>query len=164
MYQLGTKDKVIGSMIVDLQPLTDIWKRPTLMPHLSEEQVLVCTYDQGIRVLVIVCESLRDMQEVYDNYATGGALNLQWFRGKLTEATDLSIAIAEGIINRLAPKTPKEVKKALADYAMGNPGAAKVLANRAKDFTTAKQVETLVGWPLSQHNLKRPADIWDRFR
>jgi hypothetical protein len=72
--------------------------------------------------------------------------------------------IVSNVINDYAGNAPEEVKKALAAYAMGNPGVALVLAKRAKDFTTAKQVEDLVGWPLSQHSLERTGDIWDRFK
>lgn len=72
--------------------------------------------------------------------------------------------IAGSVINNYAPNAPEEVKKALADYAMGNPGAARVLAERSANFTTASEVENLVGWPLSQHTIERTGDIWDKFK
>lgn len=72
--------------------------------------------------------------------------------------------LASMIINRNAPDVPVEVKEALADYAMGNPGAASVLSKLSMGFTTAKQVEDLVGWPLSEHNMERTGEIWNRFR
>lgn len=72
--------------------------------------------------------------------------------------------IAGSVINQYAPDAPAEVKEALAAYAKGNPGAARVLSERANSFTSAKQVEELVGWPLSEHTLERTGDIWDRFR
>ncbi|MCG2685785.1 hypothetical protein L6258_00250 [Candidatus Parcubacteria bacterium] len=73
-------------------------------------------------------------------------------------------SIARAVINQHAPNAPDEVKKAIADYAKGNPGAARVLAERATTFTSASQVEELVGWPLSEHSFERPGEIWDRFK
>lgn len=75
-----------------------------------------------------------------------------------------SVAIAKSIIEHLLPNAVPEVKKAVGDYAMGNPGAARVLAEHAKDFKTAKEVESLVGWALDDHTLERTGDIWDRFK
>lgn len=73
-------------------------------------------------------------------------------------------SITNSIIERLLPNGSLEVKKAIDAYAMGNPGAARVLAERAKDFKTAKDVENLVGWQLDDHTLERTGDIWDRFK
>lgn len=72
--------------------------------------------------------------------------------------------IAGHVINQFAPNAPEEVKQALAAYAMGNPGAARVLSERANNFTSAGQVEQLVGWSLNEHSLERTGDIWDRFK
>lgn len=72
--------------------------------------------------------------------------------------------IAKAIIDRFLPDASPEVKKAVSDYGMGNPGAVKVLAERAKTFKTAKEVEELVGWSLDDHTLERTGDIWDRFK
>jgi hypothetical protein len=72
--------------------------------------------------------------------------------------------IAGSIINHFAPDAPEEVKKAMAAYAMGNPGAARVLSHVCANFKTAEEVEDLVGWPLSEHSLNRTGEIWDRFR
>lgn len=73
-------------------------------------------------------------------------------------------SVAQHIIDHFLPKGSVEVKKTIADYAMGNPGAARVLAERAKDFKTAKDVENLVGWQLDDHTLERTGDIWDRLK
>ncbi len=168
MYELGKKDEVIGLKVTDLVPLSDIWQRPTSMPRVGENEVVLCGYNQGLGERMIVCESLQDMQELYDAYAGGGALNILWYRGKTTKAVILGLGpdegIAGGVINQSAPDAPAEVKEVLAAYAKGNPGAARVLSERAKDFTSAKQVEELVGWPLSEHSLERTGDIWNRFK
>ncbi len=69
----------------------------------------------------------------------------------------------DGIINNFIPNAPMEVKQAIAAYATGNLGVAHRLAERANGFTTAKQVEVLVGWPLSDHTPERTSEIWDLF-
>ncbi len=165
MYELGMKDEISGAK--DFEPLR-IFGRPARLPLLQEDEVVICGYDQGAGERMIVCENLQDMQKVYDAYARGGALSIHWYRGEVPKVKFLDIGSDEGlagqIINQFAPDAPEEVKKALAAYAKGNPGAARVLSQRAKDFTSAKQVEDLVGWPLGEHSFERTDEIWDRFR
>lgn len=72
--------------------------------------------------------------------------------------------IGNAIIARLLPDAPDEVKETIAKYGMGNPGATRVLAERAGQFKTAKEVTDLVGWELDDHTLERTGDIWDKFK
>jgi len=51
------------------------------MPTLFGKEMVVCGYDQGLGERMIVCENLQDMQELYDAYARGGALNIHWYKG-----------------------------------------------------------------------------------
>lgn len=169
MYELGKKTQVEGSKVKDLTALNDIWQRPNRMPYVASGEQVVCGYDQGLGERLFVCENLQDMQELYDSYAKGYALTIKWYHGKVHNNVVVftmgpDAGIAGNVINHYAPNAPKEVKEALAAYAMGNPGAARVLAERAADFTSAKQVEELVGWPLSKHTLDRAGEIWDRLK
>lgn len=77
MFELGKKSEIFGAEL--LTPL-QIWGRPTAMPPLGLNEDIVCGYDQGLGERMIVCESLDDMQELYDNYARGGALNIHWYK------------------------------------------------------------------------------------
>lgn len=71
--------------------------------------------------------------------------------------------IAE-IIRKSKAELSPEVEKAIQSYAMGNPGAAIVLAQRAAGLKTFEDVERLVGWPLSEHSFNRTQEIWDKLR
>ena len=169
MYELGKKDDVLDVKVTDLGQLPNIWQRPTSFPFAGPDKVVVCGYDQGLGERLIVCESLQDMQVLYDKYAAGYALTIHWYRGCVgTKVVTFTLGpdsgIAGGIINRIAADAPQAVKEAIAKFAAGNTGAATVLSKRAKDFQTAEQVEKLVGWPLSEHSPKRAGEIWDRFK
>lgn len=168
MYELGKKADVIGKRVEGLISISGIWGKPTSMPRVGNDEVVICGYDQGLGERLIVCESVQDMQSLYDGYAAGGALQIHWYRGKVAKIKVFTLGPDTGImgqiINRIAASAPQDVKETIAAYAMGNPGAARVLAERAKDFTTAKQVEDLVGWPLSEHTLERTGDVWNRYK
>lgn len=47
----------------------------------SNEDPIICGYDQGLGERMIVCETLDDMQQLYDAYARGGAVRIQWYVG-----------------------------------------------------------------------------------
>ncbi len=57
---------------------TDGRGRPTSVPRLVEDQTLVASYDQYVRVRHFVCDSVEDMQTLYDNYASGRAKSVNW--------------------------------------------------------------------------------------
>jgi len=78
MINLGNKDEIFGAE--HLQPL-EIDGRPTSMPPLRGDEAVICGYNQGLDEQMLVCENLQDMQELYDAYALGGALNIHWYRG-----------------------------------------------------------------------------------
>jgi len=80
MIELGKRDEVFGADL--LQPLT-IAGRPTRMPSLpSAEHKVICGYDQGLGERLFVCESIEDLQQLYDAYAQGGALVINWYIGE----------------------------------------------------------------------------------
>lgn len=85
MFELGKKDEIFG---VDLlKPVEfrfderNLEGRPLKMPRLPDGDSLVAGYDQGLGERMIVCEDLKDAQQLYDAYARGGALNLTWYSG-----------------------------------------------------------------------------------
>lgn len=83
MIELGKKNEIFGAE--RLKPLgfsqLQTWNRPVVFPLLAAGHKVIAGYDQGLGERMIVCDSLEEMQEVYDNYAKGGALRLQWYAG-----------------------------------------------------------------------------------
>lgn len=78
MIELGKKSELFGVEL--LQPL-EIFGRPTSMPYLSGDDKVICGYDQGLGERMFVCESLEDMQILFDGYARGGAISIHWYKG-----------------------------------------------------------------------------------
>ena len=79
MINLGKKDQVFGAD--QLIPLK-IEGRPTQLPTTPEESKVLCEFNQGLGERIIVCNTLEEMQELYDAYATGGALRIKWYHAK----------------------------------------------------------------------------------
>ena len=80
MIKLGKKSEISG--VDELKRITDIHGRPTAMPELpSANHRVICGYNQGLGEHIIVCESLEDMQELYDAYYHGGAISIRWYIG-----------------------------------------------------------------------------------
>ena len=81
MIELGKKDEIFG--VEKLKPLGEQVgsNRPTEMPRLGPDHKVICGYDQGLGERMIVCESLEEMQQLYDAYAKGGALHIHWYSG-----------------------------------------------------------------------------------
>jgi hypothetical protein len=90
MIELGKRDEIFGEELLrDLGQLemTRCFSgygsgRPTDFPQLREGDSLICGYDQGLGEHLFVCESLEDMQHLYDAYARGGALHIRWYTGE----------------------------------------------------------------------------------
>lgn len=78
MNELGKRAEVFNSDL--LEPMSVVG-RPNSFPVLKDGKSLVCGYDQGLGERLIVCDSLEDMQELYDAYAAGGALRIKWYTG-----------------------------------------------------------------------------------
>lgn len=86
MYELGKKKEIAGAENLRLLKVygeiqVDSLGRPTRFPVLLGDDKLVAGYDQGLGERMIVCESLEDMQQLWDSYAAGWALNLNWYAG-----------------------------------------------------------------------------------
>ena len=52
------------------------------MPALPDGHALICGYDQGLGERMIVCDTLEDAQRLFDAYARGGALRINWYSGE----------------------------------------------------------------------------------
>jgi hypothetical protein len=77
MKELGKKSETFGN---DLLKPVNLFKRPTEMPKLGEGERVICGYDQGLGERMIVCDSLADMQTLYDaGIVNGGALRVKWY-------------------------------------------------------------------------------------
>lgn len=165
MYELGKKELVLGKLLSDLQPISGIYQRPTKLPTAYGGRKFVCGFDQGLGEKMIVFETLQEMQELYDSYHAGWALNIYWYTAIVSEIKSFTLGpdfgVAGEIINQTAADVPLEVKQAMAGYAHGNPGAAKLLAKYGRFFTTPKQVEELVGWPLSEHSFEKSGVLYN---
>jgi hypothetical protein len=57
----------------------DISGRPSVMPYLKDGEQIIGLYDLGLRKERKVCQTLAEMQELYDFYYQGNALSLRWF-------------------------------------------------------------------------------------
>jgi hypothetical protein len=79
MQLLGKKSEIFGAEL--LKPLS-LYGRPTAMPRIPQNHSVLCGYDQGLGENIYVCESLEDMQQLYDAYAQGGALTIRWYTGE----------------------------------------------------------------------------------
>jgi len=79
MINLGKKADVIGAD--ELRELT-VTTPITQLPSLPANHRVICGFEQGLGEKLIVCESLSDMQELYDSYRQGGALRIKWYSGE----------------------------------------------------------------------------------
>jgi len=170
MYEIGKKKDVLDKQIKNLTPLSNIWQRPNSMPYVASGKVVICGFDQGLGELMLVCESLEDMQYAYDQYAKGMALSIYWYQGEVKPPVEVieipgDYTNTVKLIESICPNAPQEVRSIIVAYARGNFGAGRVLASQAVDsnWTSAEQVREWVGWPLSEYTLERAAEIWDRF-
>lgn len=81
----------------------------------------------------------------------------------LSESPDRFRVVLKIIEQEIANR-PAEVKAAVATYADGNPGAARLIARRCKTFTTKAEVEELIGWPLSGERKEQGHELYARFK
>ena len=79
MIELGKKSECFGTEL--LVPLENCLGRPKRLPIVPKGSAVICGYDQGLGERLFVCESLEDMQQLYNSYTRGGALNIKWYSG-----------------------------------------------------------------------------------
>jgi hypothetical protein len=90
VIDLGKRDKIFGAdLLRDLDQAEKLrcfaghgWGRPIAFPKLREGDSLICGYDQGLGERLFVCDSLDDMQTLYNAYAGGGAFRVSWYTGE----------------------------------------------------------------------------------
>lgn len=63
--------------------------RPDRMPDLPDGRVLLCGFDQGAEERLIVCETLDDVQRLFDAWARGGASRIRWYAAREPKAADI---------------------------------------------------------------------------
>ena len=60
-----------------------ITDRPKVMPKEAEGRLLVCEYvyspEDSSRTLVFICDSVKDMQHLFDSHAKGDVAELNWY-------------------------------------------------------------------------------------
>lgn len=77
----GSAEMQVGSLVPEAtgeRPATNIYGRPTAMPHLGEGERVVGVWDQGLGEKRTICSSLEEMQNLHNSYASGMALRLRW--------------------------------------------------------------------------------------
>lgn len=83
MTELGKKDEIFGAELLrELRAYNDYQVsngRPTSFPRLQKDEKVIAGYDQGLGERMIVCDSLEEMQELYDLYARGSALRIKFY-------------------------------------------------------------------------------------
>ena len=80
MIELGLHSmSLFTSELTPLQlPLT----RPFYYPSLDEDEIVILGCNQGSGERIIACESLKDMQYLYDQCLTGWATDVKWYSAK----------------------------------------------------------------------------------
>ena len=84
VYEIGKKSEIFGADL--LQPLRLSYGetrdgRPVAMPRVPEGHKLICGLDVRIYEKLYVCETVEDMQQLYDHYAEGMTLSINWYSG-----------------------------------------------------------------------------------
>ena len=95
MIELGKKSEIFGAD--QLQRIT-ISGRPTLMPSASwqqdhatgrtvpqlpsENHRVICGLKRGLHVYLFVCQSVEDMQRLWDAHDAGNASTIDWYTGE----------------------------------------------------------------------------------
>jgi len=73
---------------VELKPLTvcgqPFYDRPTRFFTPPKGHKVICGFDQGLGEKLYVCDTLEDMQRLYDAYAMGGATSISWYFGSFS--------------------------------------------------------------------------------
>ena len=89
MRELGKRAEVFGAEnLRSLKYSTDDVGRPTFIQPLIGDEEIICGYDQGLGERMFVCDTLKDMQELFDAYAIGGAINIRWYAVKTEDFED----------------------------------------------------------------------------
>ena len=96
MIRLGIKTPAHQ---LGLTPITAVYGiplsgRPTEVPRIPEGQAVICGYDQGLGEQLFACESLGEMQGLFDAHAAGGSLTITWYHGTVLARPDGSAALA----------------------------------------------------------------------
>ena len=69
MYELGKKEE-FSNLDKALTPLT-IYGRPGAFPQISQGEVVICEYNQFVWKKLYWCQTLEDMQQIWDAADSG---------------------------------------------------------------------------------------------
>jgi hypothetical protein len=73
MIELGKRTNEV------LAPIADVFEPPLEFPSVPRGSRVICGLDQGLGERLFVCNSLADMEQLYDAYARGDALRISWY-------------------------------------------------------------------------------------
>jgi len=79
LQELGKKDDIFN---VDLLEEVKIFGKPKKYPKIPQNHKIICGFDQGLGEILYVCDTIGDMQDIYEHYAKGFALNIYWYHGE----------------------------------------------------------------------------------
>lgn len=86
MIELGKKSEIFGvDSLRQLKPNVDIQfnnSGPQGMPRLKDNEKLIVGYDQGVGERMFVCDTLEEMQTLYNHYVAGSALHINFYAGE----------------------------------------------------------------------------------
>lgn len=67
---------------------TDMRGRPISIPHLEPGEFVLGEFDQAVLTKWLVCDQgLTDMQGIWDSYAKGYAVGLNWYKAVILDLT-----------------------------------------------------------------------------
>jgi hypothetical protein len=80
------------------------------------------------------------------------------------DQSDDRFGVVATIIEQEISDKPLEMKRAVAWYAGGNLGAARLIARQCKSLGTIDEVEALIGWPLFGERKEQGHELYSRFK
>ena len=79
LVELGKREDLPS---LELEPLKSSYWRPNNMPSTISWNKVICWYDQWLWERMFICNTIEAMQKLYDNYAQGWALRINWYQWK----------------------------------------------------------------------------------
>lgn len=78
MIEIGKKAQVLDpSLLITLSISPS--PRPSSFPRLPHGRSVLCGLDEGEGERLFICESLEDMQALYDHYRRESAISIAWY-------------------------------------------------------------------------------------
>lgn len=125
-------DRKKQEIALSLRELT-IYGRPTDMPFLQEGEFVVAAFDRMIDENILECRNLSDMQEIYDAYARGMALGLNWYAATKKGGYRV-ITLDDDVTEHLESIGNVHLRQRISAVARENHGAIRVCEDLVKKF------------------------------